>query len=102
MRNKVAITVLLVGLVGSASAQEYYQAGGTDTPLKTDAQLNDNSNNNSSTNNNDRQKDPRKKSDSMREKQSDSAPNQSSPDRKDCGKSESTDEGPQNTVEYGG
>jgi hypothetical protein len=102
MRNKLAVTVLLIGMAGSASAQQYYQAGGTDTQLKTDAQQNDNSNNNSSPENNDRPKEQRKKPDRMPEKPSSSAPDQSSPEHKDCAQPQSSDEGPQNTIEYGG
>jgi hypothetical protein len=103
MRNKLAITVFMIGLAGGASAQQYYQAGGTDTPLKTDAQLNDNSNNSSSKgNNNERQKQHCKDSDRVSEKRSNSVPDHPHADRKDSGKSQSPDQAVQNTIEYGG
>jgi cytoskeletal protein RodZ len=103
MRNKLAITVLMIGMTGAASAQsgqQYYQAGGSDTPLKTDAQSNDDSNNNSTSKK--QKKELRKKSDPMPETPSGSAPNRSSTDHNNCGQSQSPDPGPQNTNEYGG
>ena len=102
MRNMLAITVLMVGLAGGVSAQQYYQSGGTDTPLKTDAQLNDNSKNSSSSNNNERQQEHCKDSDRMPEKRSSSAPSHPHPDRKDSGNSQSPEQAAQNTIEYGG
>src|SRR4051812_9178295 len=102
MRNMLAISVLMIGLAGGASSQQNYQSGGTDTPLKTDAQLNDNSKVSSSTRNNERQKEHCKDSGRVSEKRSNSAPKNPHPDRKDSGKSQATEQAAQNTIEYGG